>query len=170
VCVWERERECVCVCICICLKSQFATKSTIRKDYTTNFTATFWDSVKFLNWNDSEVRTCIAHFGRKLTATHCNTLQHSATYCSTLQHTATHGNTLQHTATQLTLSQKLAVQSNDTLSKVDLSWSTGWWRCLGNLKMQVSFRKRATNYRALWRTMTYQDKASCPSSPPCIKF
>jgi len=47
-----------------------------------------------------------------LTATHCNTLQHTATYCNTLQHTATHVstgvprlltathcNTLQHTAT-----------------------------------------------------------------------
>jgi len=34
-----------------------------------------------------------------LSATHCNTLQHTATHCNTLQHTATHCNTLQHTAT-----------------------------------------------------------------------
>ena len=34
-----------------------------------------------------------------VTATHCNTLQHTATHCNTLQHTATHCNTLQHTAT-----------------------------------------------------------------------
>ena len=38
----------------------------------------------------------------KVTATHCNTLQHTATHCtthcSTLQHTETHCNTLQHTA------------------------------------------------------------------------
>jgi len=27
---------------------------------------------------------------RVLTATHCNTLQHTATHCNTLQHTATH--------------------------------------------------------------------------------
>jgi len=43
-----------------------------------------------------------------ITATHCNTLQHTAkhcnilqqttTHCSTLQHTATHCNTLHHTA------------------------------------------------------------------------
>ena len=33
--------------------------------------------------------------------------------------------------------------------------------------MQVIFRKRATNYRALLRKMTYKDKASCGSSPPC---
>jgi len=39
----------------------------------------------------------------RITATHCNTLQHTAThivkYCNTLQHTAKHCNTLQHTAT-----------------------------------------------------------------------
>jgi len=27
---------------------------------------------------------------QRLTATHCNTLQHTATHCNTLQHTATH--------------------------------------------------------------------------------
>jgi len=35
------------------------------------------------------------------------------------------------------------------------------------LKLQVSFRTRATNYRALSTKMTYQDKASYGSSPPC---
>jgi len=30
------------------------------------------------------------------------------------------------------------------------------------------FRKRATNYRALLRNMTYEDKASYGSSTPCI--
>ena len=33
--------------------------------------------------------------------------------------------------------------------------------------MQVSFRQRATNYRALLRKMTYKDKTSYGSSPPC---
>ena len=33
--------------------------------------------------------------------------------------------------------------------------------------MQVSFRKRATNYRALLWKLTYKDKASYGSSPPC---
>ena len=32
------------------------------------------------------------------------------------------------------------------------------------------FHKRATNYRALLRIMTYKDKASYVSSPPCIKL
>jgi len=34
---------------------------------------------------------------------------------------------------------------------------TGWRRCIGCLKLQVSFRKRATSYRALLREMTYND-------------
>jgi len=33
-----------------------------------------------------------------MTATHCNTLQHTVTHCNTLQHTTTHCNTLQHTS------------------------------------------------------------------------
>ena len=34
------------------------------------------------------------------------------------------------------------------------------YRVAKTLKMQVSFRKRATNYRALLRKMTYKDEAS----------
>ena len=34
--------------------------------------------------------------------------------------------------------------------------------------MRISFSKRATNCRALLRKMTYEDKASYVSSPPCI--
>jgi len=41
-------------------------------------------------------------------------------------------------------------------------------RPIGCLKLKVTFRKRATNYRALFRKMTYKDKASYSSSPPCI--
>ena len=33
--------------------------------------------------------------------------------------------------------------------------------------MQVISRKRATNYRALLQKMTYEDKASYDSTPPC---
>ena len=39
--------------------------------------------------------------------------------------------------------------------------------CRDVKKLQVSFGKRATNYRALLRKMTCRDKASCGSSPPC---
>jgi len=41
-------------------------------------------------------------------------------------------------------------------------------RPIGCLKLQVIFHKRATNYRALLRKMTYKDKASYESSPPCV--
>ena len=37
---------------------------------------------------------------------------------------------------------------------------TGWRRPIGCLKLQVMFRKRATNYRALLQKMTFKDKAS----------
>jgi len=41
---------------------------------------------------------------------------------------------------------------------------------IGCLKLWVSFRKRATNYRALLREMTYKDKASYESSLPCSRY
>ena len=44
--------------------------------------------------------------------------------------------------------------------------STGWRRCIGCLNLQVSLCKRATNYRALLRKMTYEDKASYVFPPP----
>ena len=46
-------------------------------------------------------------------------------------------------------------------------WGTlvhrGWRRCIGCFKLQVSFHERATNYWALLRKMTYEDKASYAS-------
>jgi len=45
---------------------------------------------------------------------------------------------------------------------------TGWRRCRGCLKLQVSFRQKATNYRALLQKMSYTDKASYASSLPCM--
>jgi len=39
--------------------------------------------------------------------------------------------------------------------------------CIGCLKLQVSFCKRATNYRVLLRKMTYEEKASYASLTPC---
>jgi len=47
---------------------------------------------------------------------------------------------------------------------------TGWRRPIGCLELQVIFRKRATNYRALLRKMTYEDKASHDSTPPCTQI
>jgi len=48
--------------------------------------------------------------------------------------------------------------------------NTGWRRPKGCLESQVIFRKWATNYRALLRKMTYKDKVSYASSPPCIRY
>ena len=55
------------------------------------------------------------------------------------------------------------------LMQINQTWLliTGWRRPIGCLKLQVIFRKRATNHRALLRKMTYKDKASYGSSPPC---
>jgi len=48
------------------------------------------------------------------------------------------------------------------------AWSTGWQRCIECLKLQVIYRKRATNYRALLRKMTCEDKASYDFTPLCM--
>jgi len=45
---------------------------------------------------------------------------------------------------------------------------TGWRRCVGCLKGLVSFRKRATNFKALVLKMTYKDKAPYDATPPCM--
>jgi len=42
--------------------------------------------------------------------------------------------------------------------------ATGW---RGGLKLQISFRKRATDFRALLRKMTYGGKAFFDATPPC---
>jgi len=44
---------------------------------------------------------------------------------------------------------------------------TEWQSLIGCLKLQVNLHKRATNYRALVQKMTYEDKASYDSTPPC---
>jgi len=54
------------------------------------------------------------------------------------------------------------------LASQTFTLGTGWRRCRGCLKLKVSSRTRATNYRALLRKMTYEDKASYESSPPGI--
>jgi len=43
----------------------------------------------------------------------------------------------------------------------------GWQRLIRCLKLQVIFRKRATNYRAHLRKMAYEDQAPYASTPPC---
>jgi len=45
--------------------------------------------------------------------------------------------------------------------------TTGWRKLIGSPKLQIIFHQRATKYRALLRKMTYKDKGSYKSSPPC---
>jgi len=47
------------------------------------------------------------------------------------------------------------------------STCTGWRRLIGSPKLRIIFHKRATKYRSLLRKMTYKDKGSYESSPPC---
>jgi len=48
------------------------------------------------------------------------------------------------------------------------TWTTGWRRLIGCLKLLVIFCKRATNYRALLRKVTYADEAFYGSLPRLI--
>jgi len=54
-----------------------------------------------------------------------------------------------------------------TYLQILVRWTfrTGWRRLTGCLKLQIIFRERATNHRALLRKMTYADKASYDSTP-----
>ena len=44
---------------------------------------------------------------------------------------------------------------------------TGWRRLMGSPKLQIVFHNRGTKYRSLLQKMTYTDKGSHESSPPC---
>ena len=54
--------------------------------------------------------------------------------------------------------------------RVSLSYRVVKMHRIECLKLYVSFRKRATKYRALLRQRICKDKVSSASSPPCIKF
>ena len=62
---------------------------------------------------------------------------------------------------------KLHAQNITHTQHITALYTAGWRRPTGCLKLQVSFRKRATNYRALLRKMTCKDKASYDSTPLC---
>ena len=49
-------------------------------------------------------------------------------------------------------------------------YSNGILQHIECLKLQVIFRKRATNYRALLQNLSYTDKALYDSTPPCSSF
>jgi len=45
--------------------------------------------------------------------------------------------------------------------------NTGWRGLTGSPTLHIIFHKRAIKYRSFLRKMTYKDKGSCESSPPC---
>ena len=105
-----------------------------------NAYGTYWLDTRDTLIRDELIRDVfIRHF------THCNTLQHTATHCNTLQHTATHCRNITH--------------QYDILTR-----DKGRRRPIECVTLQVIFRQRATNCRALLREMAYHDKASYGSS------
>jgi len=71
--------------------------------------------------------------------------------------------------------------SYDILVVISITWikvgvthiregRTGWRKLAGCLKLQVICYNRATNYRALLRTMTCKDKASYDLPPLCNSY
>jgi len=110
------------------------------------------------------------------TGTHTHTHKHTHTHTHTHKHTHTHTHT--HTRTHTYTHTLTHTTSFATVASPFLSFElhsatppsasrTGWRRLVRCLKVQVIFRKRANNYRALLRKMTYEDKASYDSTPPC---
>jgi len=53
---------------------------------------------------------------------------------------------------------RMTMQIKHSQEDPDLYAETGWQTLTGCLKLQVFFRKRATNYRALLRKITYEDE------------
>ena len=54
-----------------------------------------------------------------------------------------------------------------SVSSLSECCSTGWRRLVGSPKLQIISHKRATKYRSRLQKMTYRDKGSHESSPPC---
>jgi len=90
----------------------------------------------------------------------CSVLQCAAVCCSVLQCAAMCCNVL-----QCTMLQPIRLLHRNS----EVEEATGWRRLIGCLKLQVIFRKRATEYRALLWKMTCKDKASYGSSPLCMR-
>jgi len=124
------------------------------------------------------------------TRTHPHTHTHTRTHTRTHTHTYTyiHTDILSHTHTyNLSHNGQLLVQFVHIYTHLYTciyahtyvytyiyntihTHPTGWRRLIGSPKLQIIFHKRATKYRALLRKMTYQDKGSYESSPPCTMY
>jgi len=78
-----------------------------------------------------------------------------------------HGRPWLHIYIYIYMAFILVTVARDSGSPYTPTYDTGWRECIGCLKMQVFFCKRATNFRVLLRKMTYKDKASYVVTPPC---
>jgi len=100
---------------------------------------------------------------------------HTHIYTSVLSHTCIHE--LCHTYIYMSHVTRCIYDSCNTYiyiseepqTKSRAQWTLylPWRRHKECLKLQVIFRRRATNHRALLWKMTCRDKASCESSPLC---
>jgi len=93
------------------------------------------------------------------------TLNHSTN--ARLQHVRS-ARVTEYSPPALASSRTCSLSVNCSTSNVRESHS-GWRRPIC-LRLQAISRKRATNYRALLRKMTYKHKASYGSSPPCTRI
>ena len=121
---------------------------------------------------------------------HCNTLQTTATHCNTLQLSSfaeDNGSLLQKTeqpcygayCKHFCVCVRIANNfmcvcvyiyiyvEGSTSQETTTTLVTGWQRIIECLKLQIIFRTRATNHRALSQKMNSKDKASYDSTPLC---
>jgi len=101
----------------------------------------------------------------------CSELQCVAVCYSALQCVAASCSELQCVAVSSSVLQRLAVccsalqcathynipQHKHIRTLIVYHINTGWRRCVGRLNLQVSFRKRATDYRALLRSLSAKE-------------
>jgi len=99
----------------------------------------------------------------KYTQTHAHAHRHTEHTCTNMCD-VTHVRIISHD--EWVLSHVWMIRVSQWLRHITRS---GWQRPIGSLKLHVIFRRRATNYRALLRKMTNQDKASYGSLPPCVR-
>jgi len=116
------------------------------------------------------------------THTHTHTNKHIHTHTQTDTYTHTHTHTHTHTYTHIyDFNSSTFANRHSQINPNILNWNrrnekegkqkahTGWRRLIGSPKLQIICHKRATKYRSLLRKMTYKEKGSYESSPPCNK-
>jgi len=68
------------------------------------------------------------------------------------------------------MSQKVSEHVHKWFTNDSQTCCTEWRRLIGSPKLHIIFHKRATKYTSLSRKMTYKDKGSYESSPPCTEI